>query len=270
VVSNYGNRTVVGNSLTVIDLATASVARTIDLGEHHRPHGVKFFPGDTLLAVTSEVSKAVLLVDFRTDRVVAVVPTTRAVSHMLALSAAGDLLYTTNIVDGSITAIDPRSRQTLGVTPIARMVEGLAMTPDGSQVWVGSNQDSLVVVFDTRSGRAVDSLEGFGMPYRLGITPNGQVAVISDPAKGQVRIVDVATRKVRSVVSIPGEGVVATSEFPGSSSPEGVAVSGGKLAFVTLQGQNQVAALDLETGRVVWRLPVGTWPDGIAFAPPRR
>ena len=36
-----------------------------------------FFPGDTLLAVTSEVSRAVLLVDFRTGKVVGTVPTVR-------------------------------------------------------------------------------------------------------------------------------------------------------------------------------------------------
>src|SRR5690349_23054522 len=33
VVSNYGNRERPGNSLTVIDLTTLAVARTIDLGE---------------------------------------------------------------------------------------------------------------------------------------------------------------------------------------------------------------------------------------------
>src|SRR5689334_24441354 len=70
VVSNYGTRERPGNSITVIDLTTLGVARTIDLGEYRRPHGMAFFPGDTTLAVTSEVSRAVLLVDFRSGHVI--------------------------------------------------------------------------------------------------------------------------------------------------------------------------------------------------------
>src|SRR5437868_3346346 len=101
VVSNYGTRERPGNSITVIDLARLVVTRTIDLGEYRRPHGMAFFPGDTLLAVTSEVSRAVLLVDFRSGQVIGNVPTSGRASHMLAMSSAGDELFTTNIVDGS-------------------------------------------------------------------------------------------------------------------------------------------------------------------------
>ena len=269
VVTNYGVRGKPGNSLTVIDLATATVARTIDLGEYQRPHGIKFFPGDSLLVVTSEASKAVLLVEFATGRVVATVSTERQASHMLALAANAELLYTTNVGDGSVTAINPKTRTTGAVTPVARFVEGLAMTPDGRQVWVGSNGDSIVVLLDTRSGRAIDTLRGFGMPYRLAITPDGKTAVITDPAKAEVRIVDVQSRKERFRVSVPADSLVSTAEFPGSPSPEGVAAGASGFAYITLQGRNQAAGIDLSTGKILWHLPVGAWPDGIAYAKAR-
>src|SRR5690349_3698369 len=69
IVSNYGVRGAPGNSLTVIDVPAATVARTIDLGEFKRPHGSAFLPGDSLFVVTSEVSKAVVLVNFSTGTV---------------------------------------------------------------------------------------------------------------------------------------------------------------------------------------------------------
>ena len=266
VVTNYGVRGKPGNTLTVIDLATATVGRTIDLGEYQRPHGITFFPGDSLLAVTSEASKAVLLVEFATGRVAGTISTDRPASHMLALAAKGALLYTTNVGDGSITSINPKARTTGAVLPVARFVEGLTITPDGKQVWVGSNGDSIVVVIESQSGRAVDTLRGFGMPYRLAITPDGRTAVITDPARAEVRIVDVATRKERFRVSVPADSVLSTAEFPGSSSPEGVAVAANGYAYITLQGRNQAAGVDLATGKIVWRLPVGAWPDGIAYA----
>jgi DNA-binding beta-propeller fold protein YncE len=45
-----------GRTLTVIDVAARRVVRTIDLGDHRRPHGIVFLPGDSLVAVTSEAS----------------------------------------------------------------------------------------------------------------------------------------------------------------------------------------------------------------------
>ena len=110
-----------------------------------------FFPGDTLLAVTSEVSRAVLLVDFRSGRVIGSVPTNGRASHMLAMSSAGDELFTTNIVDGSISRLDIAKRETKRVIPVAKSVEGIAISPDGKRVWVGSNGDSIVVGIDHRS-----------------------------------------------------------------------------------------------------------------------
>ena len=51
VVSNYGVRGAPGNSLTVIDVPSAKVVRTIELGEFRRPHGSAFLPGDSVFAV---------------------------------------------------------------------------------------------------------------------------------------------------------------------------------------------------------------------------
>jgi len=269
VVSNYGNRTEPGNSLTVIDLANAEVIRTIDLGTYQRPHGIAFCPGDTMLVVTSEVSQAVLLVDFRGDKVIGTIPTTRPVSHMLALAKTGDRLFTTNIADGSITAIDVRGRATGAVIPIAKQVEGITITPDGKEVWVGSNGESLVAIVDVAQGKVVDTIRGFGMPYRLAITPDNRYAIVSDPVKGQVRIFNVQSRKNHKTVSVPHDPLVATAEIKGSPSPEGVAASRDpRFGYVTLQGRNQVAAIDLARGVILWTLPVGAWPDGIAYAPP--
>lgn len=268
VVSNYGPRERPGNSLTVIDLATPAVARTIDLRDYRRPHGVKFFPGDSVLAVTSEVSKAVLLVDFRSGRVIGTVPTNGRGSHMIAMSAAGDELFTTNIPDGSITRLDVAGREAKHVVPVARLVEGIAITPDGRRVWVGSNRDSIVVILDTDSGSAVDTLRGFGMPYRLAISTDGQAAVITDPVRAEVRVYDARTRHQRFLIPIAADSLVATAEVPGSPSPEGVTISpDGRWAFVTLQGRNRVVTIDLNRGTIVRLAPTGSWSDGVAYSP---
>jgi YVTN family beta-propeller protein len=67
-VSNYGPRGKPGNSITVIDVGRAAVARTITVAGFQRPHGMAFLPGDTLAAVTAETARALLVVDVRAVR----------------------------------------------------------------------------------------------------------------------------------------------------------------------------------------------------------
>jgi YVTN family beta-propeller protein len=37
--------------------------------------------------------------------------------------------------------------------------------------------------------------------------------------------------------------------------------------YVTLQGKNAVAAVDVATRTVLLTLPTGVWPDGLAYTP---
>ncbi len=52
-----------GKSLTVIQVPQQRVEKTIDLGTYTRPHGIVFLPGDSLVAVTSETTGNVVIVN---------------------------------------------------------------------------------------------------------------------------------------------------------------------------------------------------------------
>lgn len=267
VVTNYGVRGAAGSSLTVIDLKSLSVARTIDLGIYERPHGIAFVRGDSIVAVTSEVKQAVVLVNVETGDITGVVSTTQRASHMLAASADGGHVFTTNVVDGTVSSIDTVSEELASVISVAPMVEGIASSPDGDVLFVGSNSRKTVNVVDVPSGVVVDSLVGFGFPYRMAVTPDGGTAVLSDPARGEIRIVDVATRKEHHRVVVSRERIVASSEFADSPSPEGIALSAdGTMAYVALQGRNEVAFVDLASGAITATVATGTWPDGIGYS----
>jgi YVTN family beta-propeller protein len=267
-VSNYGVRGRPGNAITIIDISSRRVDRTIDLGQYQRPHGMSFLPGDSVLAVTSEVAKAVLLVDLRTNTVRGTLPTTARASHMLGVSRAGDRIVTANIADSTVSVIDPAHAGNVRTIHVAAQPEGIALSPDGAFVWAGSNRDSVVLVADVGRAQVVDTLRGFGLPYRLAFTPDGASVVVSDPVKAQVRVFDARTHRERSTVAIPRDSLVATAEIPGSPSPEGVATSrDGRWAFITLQGRNRLAIIDLSRGVIISLIPIGTWSDGVGFSP---
>jgi DNA-binding beta-propeller fold protein YncE len=269
VVSNYGLRDQPGNSLTVIDLepAVPVVVRTIDLGEYHRPHGSAFLPGDTTMLVTVEANQAVLVVNIAAGRVSAVIPTTQKGSHMVALTADGRRAFTTNVGDGTISELDIADRAFVRIIPVAPAVEGIAVSPGGDQVWVASNKAKNVSVVIPASASIADTVGGFGLPYRMAITPDSRTAIITDPGSGVVRFVNTATRAEIGRLPFPPDSLVPTAEVPGSSCPEGIVVTpDGRTAFVTLQGRNRVVAIDIASRTVVGMMPTGVWSDGVGYS----
>jgi YVTN family beta-propeller protein len=187
---------------------------------------------------------------------------------MLAMTRDARRIFTSNVADGTVSELDVAARTFLREFTVAPAVEGIAVTPGGERVWVGSNEQKTVTVLDARTGKPVGTLTGFGMPYRLAITPDARTVVITDPPNAIVRIVDAESRRDRATVKIDSAGVTAAAEFPGSPSPEGVVVSrDGRMAFVTLQGSSRLAMIDLAGAAVVAYVPTGSGPDGIGFSP---
>jgi YVTN family beta-propeller protein len=271
VVSNYGVRGAPGHSLTVIDVPRASVARTIEIGEFRRPHGSSFLPGDSIFVVTSEVSRAVVLIDFRAGTVLGSIPTNHPASHMLAMTSDGKRIFTANIADGTVSELDVVGRKFVREFTVAPQVEGIAVTPGGEQVWVGSNQAKTVSIIDTRAGTVAGTMSGFGLPYRLGITPDAKTVVVADPPNAVVRIVDLASRRDRMSVKMDSAGTTDKAEFPGSPSPEGVVISrDGRTAYIAMQGSSRLAIIDIASGTVLGYVPTGGGPDGIGYSPLKR
>ncbi|MDQ2666116.1 MAG: hypothetical protein M3Z05_08915 [Gemmatimonadota bacterium] len=274
VVTNYGNKDVVGNTLSVIDLATPvlSVTRTIDLGEYHRPHGAAFIQDGRKLVVTSETSQKLVIVDFSSGKVDTALATNARGSHMIAVRRDGKRGWTANIADGNITEFDLDARRTVRTLPAAPNDEGIATTPGGILVWVGSNTEKTVTIIDTEKGEKVGTITGIGSPYRIGISRTGRIAVVNDPGGNSVWIYEIGTNRQLARVELGKEKKIVMPDggAPGiaGAGPEGVAFDPiADIAYVTLNETNQVAAIDLVTFKVVDVGSVGRGPDGLAYSP---
>lgn len=269
VVSIYGNRNAIGSSLMVLDLtAPTAPPRIIELGDgNQRPHGMAFLPDDKRLLVTGERAQRVLLVDLEKGTIDSSMVTGQATTHMVALARDGKSAFTTNLTAMSVSALDVGNKRIRATYPVGARIEGLAVSPDGKEVWVGGNETHTVYVINGETGAIARTLEGFGMPYRIGITPDSKVAVVSDPGSEKIHLVDMSVYAVRHVIPVPPmvplEGGAAVP-----SSPQGVTISrDGKTAFVTLKAVGKVAVVDIGTATIVKTLPVGAGSDGVGYSP---
>ncbi|NNG15888.1 MAG: YncE family protein, partial [Gemmatimonadales bacterium] len=245
VVTDYGDRRG-NNTLTVIDVPGLRVARTIDLGQYRRPHGIAFLPGDSLVAVTSEEAQAVVVVRVADGSIVKTLPTGQGGSHMLAVTGDGATIYTGNIRDGTVSQLDvvTGTRTRLFQTP--PQPEAITVTADGREVWVGSNSQGKVSVVDVATGKVDEALDGFSFPYRILITPDNRHVLIPDFRAHELRIVDRATRAVVDLMPLDGAG------------PQGITLSpDGTTVYHALSLENRIAIIDLASRSVVRHLDAG-------------
>lgn len=252
VVSDFGRGS---NSLTVIDVATGSVVRTIDLSPYASPHGLDFLPGDSLIAVTSEATGNVSIVRISDGTITSVISTDARGSHMVAVTGDGARMFTGDMSSNTVTELTTASAMKTRVFTTPATPEAINVTPDGARVFVGSNGEGLVSVIDTESGEISTLAGGFDWPYRIYPTPGVQQIIIPDNGNHDLRFFDGTTYVELGRIDFAGEG------------PQGLILHpDGKTLFLSLSRANRIAVIDIESREVVGYLPTGAGPDGIGYS----
>lgn len=272
-VSNYGTGDKPGSTLTVIDIAAAKVLRTIDLGQHTRPHGVCWYAADRL-AVTTEGSGHVLVVDPQTGKIRSAIETGQNVSHQVAVAPGGRRAFVANIGSGSVTVVDLERGAKVKDIPSGRGAEAVALVPDGREVWIGNRDEGSISVIDTESLEVVATIPCRGNPFRIAITPDGRRALASATITGEVVAFDVPQRKelLRRRLNLEPTPAGSRRGFarlaPGSPMPVGLILSSdGNIAVVAATMADKLVVLDAHTLEIQRVLPAGGEPDGLALSP---
>ncbi|MFQ5926018.1 MAG: beta-propeller fold lactonase family protein [Terriglobia bacterium] len=253
-VANYGAREP-GNTITVIDVPNRRVARTLDLGQYHRPHGIRVSRDGKLLWVTCEANQAVLEIDTATGAIARAYQTGQQVSHMLVPTPDERKLYVANIGSGSATVIN-RTSGTVKTIPTGAGAEGIDVSPDGREVWVGNRAAHSIAVIDTATDRVLVTFSAEGqVPIRVKFTPDGKQVWVSNAGSNAVAVFDAATRQHLATIET---GTV----------PVGILLDpDGKRAFVANTRSNQVTVVDVTSKTIIHRIAPGTEPDGMTWVP---
>lgn len=260
VVADYGAQEP-GRTLTVLDLASRRVARTIDLGAYRRPHGIVWLPGDgRRVAVTSEQSQNLLVVDVDAGRVEGAIPTAQQGTHMVVLSRDGRRAYTANIGSGSVTLLDLAARRAVKTVTTGRGPEAIDLSPDGRELWAADRTLNYVTVLDAATLDSLASMPTGAFPNRLRFTPDGRWVLVSNANASTLSIYDARTRALAAAIP-----------FPDGAMPLGVLVApDGRRAWVATSTKREIAEIDLATRTVVRTLATGDTPDGMAYVVVRK
>ena len=263
-VSDYHGGQGVGpsQSLTIIDIARAGVAKTIELTPHQKPHGIAWLDDKTVIC-TSESSKALLVVDIDAGKVTRTMKTDHGGTHMLGLSADKRLAVGANMEAGNVSIFEVASGNKLGDIPADAGSEGVAMSPDGKRVWTGNIKANSVSILDVDAKKQIKTLPLEGLPIRVAFSTKGEHVFVSLPQRGEVAVFDPNTMqeirrlKFRGGAVDLGEGDPVTLAMH----PEG------RYLFASIYHDTWIAIVDLQAMEVVGKIRTPGNPDGIAYSP---
>ena len=263
-VSNFGRYSVypagdtehdkAGNTITVIDLVERKVKTTFDLGTHTGPHGMIVSHDGKLVWVTTETPQAVLELDSATGKILHVWNTTQVRSHMIVATPNEMKFYVTNTVSGSVSVID-KSTGEVKVLSTGPGTEGIAISPDGKEVWAASRLDAKISVISTATDTIVASFSSGGKsPKRMEFTPDGSQVWVTNSGSSQTTVFDAHSRELIESLTT-------------SKDPSGVSISpDGRRAYITNSAANVLTFVDVATRKILSTMPIGTDPDGVAWS----
>jgi YVTN family beta-propeller protein len=135
--------------------------------------------------------------------------------HSAPIAVSGSLVFVVNTPNDTLDVIDADTRTVIASVDVGIDPVGVAVRPDGGEVWVSNHVSDSVSVIDAQPASAT-FLE--------------VVATIQD--------LDPATRATRF------------------DEPVGIAFASNAKAYVALSSENQVAVVDVDSRRVIDRLPI--------------
>jgi len=252
--SGVGAPGIDGHQIEIVDLPSRKITGTIDFDHGVRPHMPLYDPATGMLYVTTELDKAITIIDPKTEKIVGTVPTGAEQSHMFILSHDGKRGYTANVGGGSVSVLDMAGRKTITVIPISRNVQRISISNDDRMVFTSDQTKPQLTVIDTATNTVKAAITLPGRGYGGAPTRDGHFLLLAIPKTNQVAVIDLGTMAVTQTIDVP-----ATPQ-------EVLTTPDGKTAYVSCNVSGQVAEIDLATWKVRRLIAVGPGDDGLAWA----
>lgn len=267
------------NSVTVLDIASASVITSITVGL--RPKGIVMLPDGSRAYVANSGTNDVSVIDTRPGS-----PGYNTVVNTIGVgiepvdivaSGVGPRLYVANYTSGTVSIIDANPGngtfdQVVKTVNTGTGCGAVAITPDGGRLYVGTAEGVVVVDLTDFVVKTINTGTGCGS---IAITPDGTI-VLALLYNGTLAVIDAApgsatfNNVVKTINTGTGAGAVSISPdatLAYVTSPDGNSV----LVYQIIRSDNQGASSTVPgpsiTLTLVATIPVGNGPSDIAIDP---
>ena len=245
-----------GNSLIKIDPATGSKGETFPVRD---PYNLYFTPNGDYAIVVAESLRDL---DFRDPQTMDLkfslhVPC-KGVNH-LDFSANGRYFVASCEFDGKLLKIDVQARKVLGVLELGEknMPQDVRLSPNGEVFYVADMVANGVHVIDAQQFTRIGFIPTGKGAHGLFVSRDSKLLYVSNRGEGSISVVDLADREVTDKWMLP---------HGGSPDMGGISADGKEL-WVAGRYNAEVYAIDIATGKLIARIPVGKGPHGLCVYP---
>ncbi len=243
-----------GQNIDVFDIASRKLTGNIEFPHPVRPHCAVFGPKNGLLYVTTELDKAIAIIDPKTLKIIGSVPTGQAESHMLTISHDGNRGYTANVGPGTVSVLDLNARKTLAIIPISKTTQRISITPDDSMVFTADQTKPQIAVIDTASNKVKSWIPLPAIGFGTTVSLDGRWLLATMPDANKVAAIDLHTMKVAHLIDVP-------------AAPQEILMQpGNQVAYISCNVKHQVAVVRLSDWSVEKLIDCGKNSDGLAWA----
>ena len=216
------------------------------------PHGIIFTPDGRRALVTSEQSRKIIVIDVGADQVLRSIDTDQGGVHMAVINKAGTSAYFANRDSNTVSFMDLRDLRIVANVPVGEGAEGIALSPNEREIWVGDRDVATVSIVDVATRRRVTTVPAGPSPVRVAFTPDGEFVLVPDRQANDLRIYDAATRALHKTISL-------------CQGPGGIVIPPDGKTIYTRQSSNNVNVIDAANCSVTRTIEMGRGPDGLAI-----
>ncbi len=162
-----------------------------------------------------------------------------------------------NSAEASVSLIDMSTRKVIKTVPVGKEPHHLMLTPDQKTLLIANAAGNDVQLMNPVNGELTGKIPEIIDPYQIGYSPNHKWFIANGNRLDRVDIyaADGANLKLAKTIKL-------------AKTPSHIAyTSDSKIAFITLQDSSELAAIDLATQTLLWKMPTGNTPAGLWMTP---
>lgn len=250
------------DTISVIDVETLEVVRTIPTGE--RPRGITFSKDYSRLYICASDSDTVQVMDPETGEILHELPSGED-PEQFVLHPNDRHLYIANEDDAVTTVVDTETRKVIAQINVGIEPEGMAVSPDGNIVITTSETTNMAHWIDTESKSIFANTLVDSRPRHAEFIKGGSELWVSAEIGGTISVFNVADQSEVTKIRFEVQGV-----HEDRVQPVGFEFTADeKRAFVALGPSNHVAVVNAETYEVEKYILVGRRVWHMDFSPDR-
>ncbi len=180
-----------------------------------------------------------------------------AVAAFAATAAFANNVIVLNSAEATLSLIDENTHQVIGTVPTGKEPHHLMPTPDNSSLIVANSVSNNLMFVDPKTGAVQRWVQDIEDPYQIGFSPDRKWFVSTGLRLDRL-----------DIYHYDGKNLSLAKRLPLATMPSHIAFSNdSSTAFISLQVSGEIAAIDLPTQTVKWKMKVGKVPAGVWLTP---